>query len=76
MLTPEEEGDCYELLKSGIQRELRTNAGRSLISLATELDISYRSLARYETGVYPQEAARRERYYRKLCELRAKAVAE
>lgn len=68
MLTAEEEGDCFELLRSGVQRKLRTEAGRSLISVATELRIPYQTLARYERGVYPASAGYRERYYRKLRE--------
>lgn len=68
MLSPSEEGDCFELLRSGVQRELRKKAGRSLISLATELRIPYQTLARYERGSYPANAGYRERYYRKLRE--------
>lgn len=70
MLTPDEEGDMYELFQCGKARLWRNLAEETLKSIGAKLNVPFQTLGRWERGAYPSEAESRERYYRQLCEWR------
>lgn len=70
LLTPEEESDLFDILRSGRARLWRNLAQETLKSVGAKAEIPYQSLARWERGAYPMRAVSRERYYRLLCEWR------
>lgn len=76
MLTGEEEGELYELIRSGRAKELRLHSGLTLMKAAERAAVDFRSLGNWERTSYPSRAEERERYFRLLCEWRIEYGSE